>query len=203
MILAFACTSRRSLPIPPLQAEVAATCTLINFTSTEIGLEDQLLARVVNAEKPELEEEKQKLIDAFNRYKIELLELENNLLERLANAPDDILSDIPLIEGLEATKAAATEIAKAVTKAKETEKNINIAREKFRPVASQASMMYFMLTELCNINFMYQYSLDSYVYFFYKSIERAEKSDDAAQRLQNLIVSLRYTISLWVMRRPV
>lgn len=32
------------------------------------------------------------------------MQLEDDLLERLANAPDDILSDVPLIEGLEATK---------------------------------------------------------------------------------------------------
>lgn len=38
------------------------------------------------------------------QYKIELVQLEDDLLERLANAPDDILSDVPLIEGLEATK---------------------------------------------------------------------------------------------------
>ena len=77
------------------------TLVLINFTSTELGLEDQLLAKIVNVEKPELEEKKQELIDNFNRYKIELLELENNLLERLANAPEDILSDVPSMEQLE------------------------------------------------------------------------------------------------------
>lgn len=38
------------------------------------------------------------------QYKIQLVQLEDDLLERLANAPDDILSDVPLIEGLEATK---------------------------------------------------------------------------------------------------
>ena len=32
-------------------------------------------------------------------------------LYKLANAPADILSDIPLIEGLESTKATAGEIA--------------------------------------------------------------------------------------------
>ena len=58
----------------------------------------------------------------FNQYQIDLLELENQLLERLSNAPDDILSDIPLIEGLEATKKASEEINAAVEKGKETEK---------------------------------------------------------------------------------
>ena len=98
-----------------------ASCTLINFIATERGLEDQLLAKVVNVEKPELEAEKQALIAQFNQYKIELFDLEATLLERLSNAPEDILSDIPLVEGLEATKLASVAIEAAVKKGKQTE----------------------------------------------------------------------------------
>jgi dynein heavy chain len=111
---------------PLFRPEIQAQCTLINFIATESGLQDQLLARVVNEvrplitlaisrrpttillslqEKAELERRKQELAEAFNRYKMQLLQLEDDLLTRLANAPDDILSDVPLIEGLEATKA--------------------------------------------------------------------------------------------------
>ena len=85
-------------------------------------------------------------MDAFNQYMVDLRELENELLERLANAPEDILSDIPLIEGLEATKKAALEIEAAVEKGKQTEMQINIAREKYRPAASEAAMEYFIIT---------------------------------------------------------
>ena len=79
-----------------IDAEIFASCTLINFIATEKGLEDQLLAKVVDVEKPELESQKQQLQSEFNQYQIDLLQLENDLLERLSNAPDDILSDIQL-----------------------------------------------------------------------------------------------------------
>ena len=79
---------------PHYKPEIAACCTLVNFTSTEVGLEDQLLARVVNVERADLEAEAKELQEAFNRYKIELFELEEDLLTRLANAPEDILSDV-------------------------------------------------------------------------------------------------------------
>ncbi len=59
---------------------------------------------MVNKEQPELEDMKQQLVEAFQKYKMQLVDLEDQLLDRLKNAPDDILSDIPLIEGLEATK---------------------------------------------------------------------------------------------------
>ena len=58
-----------------------------------------------------------------------------------------ILSDLPLIEGLEKTKAASEEIALAVEKAKVTEIEINLAREEYRPAASESSMLYFLITE--------------------------------------------------------
>jgi len=121
---------------PHYKPEIAAQCTLINFIATEVGLEDQLLQKVVKEEQPVMEAEKQELVAAFQRYKIQLHQLEDNLLERLANAPDDILSDVPLIEGLEETKAAATKINAAVAKGKITEEGINKAREVYRVVAT-------------------------------------------------------------------
>lgn len=42
-------------------------CTLINFIATERGLEDQLLAKVVGVERPELEKQAQELQSAFNQ----------------------------------------------------------------------------------------------------------------------------------------
>lgn len=41
---------------PHYKPEMQAQATLINFTVTRDGLEDQLLAEVVKAERPDLEE---------------------------------------------------------------------------------------------------------------------------------------------------
>ena len=185
---------------PHYKPEIQAQCTLVNFIATEKGLQDQLLAKVVNREKRELEEEKQRLQEAFNQYKIKLLDLENQLLERLANAPEDILSDVPLIEGLEATKKAATEIGKAVKKGKETEIAINKARNEYIPVAQEGAMLYFMITQLDAVEHMYQYSLDAFVLYFYKAIEAAPKSEKTAERVHHLRECLRLTIFRWVAR---
>ena len=76
---------------PHYRPEISAQCTIINFIVTKKGLEDQLLSTIVGAEEPVLEETRTKLVLSFNTYKIQLQQLEDNLLERLANAPADIL----------------------------------------------------------------------------------------------------------------
>ena len=185
---------------PHYKPEIQAQCTLVNFIATETGLADQLLARVVNEEKQALEQQKQALQEAFNRYQIQLLELEDQLLERLSNAPEDILSDVPLIEGLEATKQAAREIEVAVQAGKKTEIEINQARQVYVPVAVEGAMLYFMITQLNAIEHMYQYSLDSFLLYFYKSIREAERSDDDLLRVQHLRDKLRFVVYTWVSR---
>ncbi|KAG2533277.1 hypothetical protein JM18_000527 [Phytophthora kernoviae] len=129
------------LPNPHYRPEILAYCTLIDFSVTEKGLEDQLLANVVNLEQPDLETQKRQLQQEFNGYQIQLLMLENDLLERLSNAPEDILSDVPLIQGLEKTKLTAIDVAIALRKGKDTEREINIAREVYRPVANEANVV--------------------------------------------------------------
>jgi dynein heavy chain len=185
---------------PHYKPEIAAQCTLINFIVTKMGLEDQLLATIVSQEEPELENTRNSLVQAFNDYKIQLKELEDLLLERLANAPTDILSDIPLIEGLESTKATVTTINEAVMKGKITETGINVAREVYRVVASEASLLYFAILQLCYVEHMYQYSLDSFTMFFLKALKSAPASGETQVRVKNLQSTLRWTIYRWITR---
>jgi dynein heavy chain len=96
---------------PHFRPEIAAQCTIINFIVTESGLEDQLLAMVVNVEKNELEVKKQELVKKQNEFKVILDELESSLLKQLSEAdPATILDNKELIDNLEKTKATAISI---------------------------------------------------------------------------------------------
>ncbi|XP_031637670.1 dynein beta chain, ciliary-like, partial [Contarinia nasturtii] len=95
---------------PHYKPEMQAQTTLINFTVTRDGLEDQLLAEVVRAERPDLEELKAQLTKQQNDFKIMLKSLEDDLLSRLSSAGENILGDTALVENLEITKRTATEI---------------------------------------------------------------------------------------------
>lgn len=189
------------LPNPHYRPEIAAQCTIINFIVTPEGLEDQILAMVVNVEKPELEQQKQALVRKQNEFKVTLAALEDDLLSQLSAAdPATILDNIPLIEGLEKTKATSKEIAVQVAEATITEVKINQSRELYRPVAAEGSMLFFLIIQLCFIEHMYQYSLDSFVSFLYKAIDRTEMSEDLAERTRRLISMIRMTIFRWVNR---
>ena len=186
---------------PHYRPETAAQCTLINFIVTPDGLEEQILATVVNVEKPELEQHKQELVRQQNDFKVELSRLEDELLSQLSAAnPATILDNLPLIEGLERTKTTSKEISAQVASAQQTEQEINRSRELYRPVAAEGSMLFFLVNQLCVVEHMYQYSLDSFMAFLYKAVDRAEPSEDVGERTQCLVAAIRLTVFRWVSR---
>ena len=185
---------------PHYKPELQAQTTLINFTVTRQGLEDQLLAEVVKADRPDLEAQKAELTRQQNEFKILLKGLEDDLLTRLANAGDDIINDVELIENLEYTKKTAADIEIKVAEAKTTSIEIDKAREIYRPVAARASVLYFILNDLFKINPIYQFSLKSFNVVFHVAIERAVKSDDVAKRCENLTDCVTHSVYVYTTR---
>ncbi len=185
---------------PHYRPEIFAQCTLINFIVTESGLEDQLLAIVVDREQPDLEEKRTSLVRAINDYMVSLTDLETEILTRLMDAPPDILSDVSLIDGLEKTKSTAMEVGVKVDQAREQEATINAARSEFQTVAAEGSWLYFLLIQLNYINHMYQFSLNAFVTFFRKAMARTPKAETTSERVALLRENIRMTIFTWVTR---
>jgi len=186
---------------PHYRPEIAAQCTIINFIVTPEGLEDQILAIIVNIEKPELEQKKQELVRKQNEFRVTLSQLEDDLLAQLSAAdPATILENMPLIEGLEKTKATSAEINEQVKIAVATEEKINQSRELYRPAAAEGSMLFFLIIQLCFVEHMYQYSLDAFRGFLEKAIDKAPQDDDTRIRAQHLIDTIRMTVFRWVNR---
>jgi len=185
---------------PHYRPEISAQTTLINFTVTEKGLEDQLLGEVVNRERLDLEEERARLLKQQNDFNIKLKELEDGLLEKLSNAEGDILADTELIEGLELTKKTSREIAAALVQAQETEKVIDQARQIYRPVAARGSLIYFLMTAMSNIEHMYQYSLEAFMVVFVRAMERTEKTEEVEERVAGLSENITFDAYDYVLR---
>ena len=96
---------------------------------------------------------------------------------------EDILGDASGIAILENAKVVSDDISKKQEFAEKTEKEIDEARTGYKPVANRSSGLFFCITDLANIDPMYQYSLDFFKNLFMQSIMNSEKSDDLEERL--------------------
>lgn len=159
------------LQSPHYPPEIQAECTLINFTVTESGLEDQLLALVVKKERPDLAAQKEQLIQDLNGYKIKLNQLQASLLKQLAEQKGDILDDIQLIESLEDAKKVSTETTEKVATATVISQQIIETSEQYRPAANRGALVFFLMNELFKIHSFYRFSLDSFVIVVNRAID--------------------------------
>ncbi|XP_043915244.1 dynein axonemal heavy chain 6 [Protopterus annectens] len=172
---------------PHYLPEVCIKVTIINFTVTRSGLEDQLLSDVVRLERPDLEEQRNQLIIRINTDKNQLKAIEDRILKLLFASEGNILDNEELINTLQQSKITSGAIKSRLKEAEATEEKINAAREKYRPVATQGSVMYFVVASLSEMDPMYQYSLKYFKQLFNTTIETSEKTDDLSQRLTTLL----------------
>ncbi|RDD38836.1 Dynein heavy chain 1, axonemal [Trichoplax sp. H2] len=174
------------LPNPHYAPEVSSKVTLINFTLSPSGLEDQLLALVVAEERPDLEEAKNQLILSNARMRQELREIEDKILARLSASEGNPVDDIDLIKTLEASKAKSEEIKSRVAIAERTEKDIDETRNEYIPVAIRTRILFFCVTDLAKLDPMYQYSLEWFIGIFLSGISNADRADKVRIRIENI-----------------
>ncbi|XP_071960977.1 dynein axonemal heavy chain 3-like [Antedon mediterranea] len=167
---------------PHYLPEVSVKVTLLNFMITPLGLEDQLLGLVAAKEKPQLEEKKNQLILESARNRRQLKEIEDKILEVLSSSQGNILEDETAIEILSSSKVLAKEIGEKQEAASITEKEIDETRNGYKPVAKHSSILFFTISDLANIEPMYQYSLTWFINLYSQSISDTKDmtSTDAA-----------------------
>lgn len=175
------------LPNPHYLPEICIKVTLLNFSVTPQGLEDQLLVEVIKVEKPELELQKDNNIISLADCNRQLKDTETRILKLVSEAGEDILEDEELILTLDQSKQTAIAIGERKAEAEITMQKINETREKYRVVARRGSVLYFVIANLSLINNMYQYSLEFFVRLFKLRLEKSEASDELEKRLQILI----------------
>jgi dynein heavy chain, axonemal len=175
---------------PVLDPSIYAKALVINYAVTVDGLEDQLLSVVVREERPDLEEQREMLIEETSINKSLLSTLEDSLLRELSNSSGNMLDNEELISTLENTKTKAAEVTSKLELADITSKSIEKTRNEYRPAAQRGSHLFFVLSDMAVINAMYQYSLAAYLVVFRRALRKAEPDLELSIRLKNILKTL-------------
>nr|XP_014091747.2 dynein heavy chain 12, axonemal isoform X1 [Bactrocera oleae] len=172
---------------PHFLPETFNKVTIINFALTQNALEDQLLSIVVAKERPDLQELRMMLINEAAKNKAALRDAENMILKTLSAAEGDILENESAIQILNESKELSLDIVAKQAASRETEMKIEAFRLNYKPVAVHSSVLYYSITDLPNIDPMYQFSLNWYINLYEYSIESANKSKDLPRRIKFLV----------------
>lgn len=76
-----------------------------------------------------------------------------------------------------------------------TEKNIDEARKGYQSSGEYTAVLFFCISDLANIDPMYQYSLPWFVALFIVSIQTSEKDSDLSKRLD--LIAAHFLFSLY------
>uniref|UniRef100_A0A8B9DMU0 Dynein axonemal heavy chain 3 n=1 Tax=Anser cygnoides TaxID=8845 RepID=A0A8B9DMU0_ANSCY len=180
---------------PHYLPELAVKVCILNFMITPLGLQDQLLGIVAAKEKPELEEKKNELIVESAANKKQLKEIEDKILEVLSKSEGNILEDETAINILSSSKELSEEISEKQKIASATEMQIDSTRVGYKPVAVHSAVVFFCISDLANVEPMYQYSLIWFINLYVQSIAKSRKSEDLEERIKNIIEH--FTVSIY------
>ncbi len=182
------------LPNPHYGPEISGKTMIINYAVTQQGLQEQLLNVTVRHERPDLEEERERLVLTMSDSKTLLKQLEDTLLRELASAQGNILDNAALIETLDNTKKKAVEIAENLAAAQVTAKELELTRVKYAPVAKRGSILFFVMSGSSVINSMYENSLNMFLTVFDTTLRTSKPDNVLDNRLRNVVEALTYDV---------
>lgn len=150
--------------------------SIINYSVTKSGLEMQLLSIVVNNERPELEQRKTEILNKEESLKMQLSEVEQQLLNELVKSEGDLLNNQKLIDSLEEAKKQSTTISQSLKESASIQQDIDKERNMFRGLASEGAKYYLLLKEVSNLSHMHRYSLQFFLKKFKDTLAEPRKS---------------------------
>ncbi|VDM16092.1 unnamed protein product [Hydatigera taeniaeformis] len=150
---------------------IASLVTVVNFQTTRSSLVGHLLEITLQHECSELETRRLELLEGEEVKKLELAQLEDQLLEELASSRGNILENTDLLDSLNKTKHSSITVAQTLAEFERLQVELENERDEFRCLAEGGSRVFFALSDLLKINNMYQFSLSSFTNLFRRALE--------------------------------
>jgi dynein heavy chain len=92
---------------------------------------------------------------------------------------------------LQNSKEVLEEVIHKIESSNNSMKKTLATRENYRPLAKYASKLFFIINDFASLNIMYQFSLDSYINLFSKSIEKKMDKGSSSSMSDTQIGKLR------------
>ena len=176
---------------PNLLPELCINVTVVNFIITMQGLTDQVLSKIVQQKNPELEEQRNHVLEVLVHEQFRLTELEDRSLDLLHNSKGYILDDQDLIDTLDNSKHIAEGVKQRVIEAEETQRKVANHRETYLKLAERGALLYFIASDLSLIDSTYEFSLHWYMDLFCKciAVPRSDSVESGLSRPSSARVS--------------
>ena len=175
-------------PTAHFTPDLCSRVTLVNFTVTLAGLSAQCLSEMMGVERPDVEERRANAVKQQGEYQVALRAKEASLLDCISNAQGNLLQDDTVVKTLENLKKDALHIEEEVAKCQGVMEEITkLSEQVYGPVSRKAAQLYFAVTALQMVHFLYQPSLKHFQSCFTQALKECGGTKGLLDRLYALV----------------
>ena len=163
-----------SLENPLLSPRVQSKVQMLNFSTTQEALQEQLLSLVCKSECHKEEEEKHRLRRQDLEFRSQRTRIEREILQLLLETGEDVLEDDTLASSLDESKRITDDISHKLGSAAHLVQRIEDSRKAYRPVAVHGARLFFAVQGLPSLDPMYRFSMRWFRDLFTESLALGE-----------------------------
>jgi len=158
---------------------------LINFDISQNGLEELLFSELLLQENPDNENQYISQLKQEKELKISIHDTDEKMLRILATAPlETVIDDEGNYDNLKSFKKTVADIQLKLLDQERLINAMSDQREKYKKIATRASIIYECSTEFMKIMPIIRFSLDNFRYIYTKSIEQDKKQEQEKSEIR-------------------
>ncbi|KAK4312616.1 hypothetical protein Pmani_015958 [Petrolisthes manimaculis] len=197
---------------PQLPIELSVHFTRVSFALPPLVLEERLLKENANKlalcsdvfkkEREDLFEQRANLTASLKKDHKALTAVDDNILQKLTQASTALLDNEELLAAFYEAKATSSEFRTRLAESKRTLHKIGNVRDKYRPVATRARLLFSTSTALRRLDPNYVFSFRHFLHLFSACISGGERTETLSfdQRIESLVRSVTQLVVTHVSR---